>query len=475
MITKIQLFIFLFMVLPWASAITPPSHILIEEEKSITNPMDIVTPEDEWGNLLKEYRVLSSEKEIMFSTVSVSTQDGTCMGFFIGPNTIVTSYLAIGGVVDTSPIEDIQIIDFFGKTKSVSRILYIDSYHDLVVLELDNHSSDYFLSLSEEDSLTLEDELMLLGYFYQPQEDGIPMRHPLSFKGKVIEAKKDYYTIRFNFYKLHGLCGAPVLDKRTGKVKGIFSTVIANNVGIRPVKELFRVIKQQDFCENTTICLNQVQHNLNNRVTQNQSFAQFVLGTLYYMDYQLLFEKMEGDQGQEVEKNDIEEVEKKGVKDKKDIETMVFSLNQALSLYWLAGQGGYNISLHNLYSASVDVFCGFEYKAGFENKETCDLVLQELHAFVKETNYSPTTYYLGFLYLAVQQDEEQAEAYFLRAGETGYALAEIELAEMYFKRFLDLGGEENRLKAVLWNERASKNGWFQSKKRLRFLKSQATH
>ena len=457
MIAKIQLFIFLFIMMPLASAVTSPSGSFDEEGDE---PFDViglingVIQEPEWNRLTNEYIFPASEKEFIFSTVSVSTPSNACVGFFINPNTIVTSYYAVGDVVHSS-IDDIRIMDYFGVIKRVSRILYIDSYHDLVVIKLSDYSSDYFLNLSEKEGApTSQDELILPGYFLQFKEDGSSVRYPLGFKGKIITDEEDYYAVNVNFYKVNGLCGAPVLDKKTGKVRGRFSTVIGNYTIVQPIKELLRVIREQDFCESTNTCLSQAHSSLDDRIEKNQAFAQFMSGNLSYADFQHFLNK-------------------------DDIESAKFFLQQALNYFWLAGQQGHSISLHNLYNLAIGIYCDYGYfknqKTGFEDKATCDSLFKDLHEFAHKTDYYPAVYYLGLLYMDLQKDEEKAENYFTQAAENGFAFAEITLAEMYFQRFVNLGGEANRLKALLWTERANKNGWFQSQKRILFLKSKAVY
>ncbi len=379
------------------------------------------------------YKYQKEEAHLAYSVASIFNKHTSATGtaFFINSNRLVTNFHAV--CCFREPVNETLFISTFNQQQvAVSNIVYLDPYNDLAVLELDDFSSEYSLTLDEADFFQEEEKIRTFGYVADYPD-------LTRLKGAMIE-KGDYFnTGMLNFYEIDGMSGAPVLREEEDLVTGVVF-ISSYNVGlITPVSKVNELIATGKVCKEEESCQFTAVNSLFTKANQSDPHAQFILGNLLnrglgpYLAYY---------------------VEELG----RDIQLNKF-------LWWyLASESGHIEALLNFGLSLIERRNQRDIKEGIQNIR-----------IAAEKGNVPANYVTGMLLQTVLSDEENAlsksESHLVMAASKGHVLAQFDLGKFYRKKYEESDTDEKKAlykeRALFWHGKAAReNNYFPAAKEI---------
>ncbi len=196
--------------------------------------------------------------------------------FFISPDRLVTNFHAV--CCFRGPVnENLYITTKEGEKVKIDKLIYTSAYHDFAVLKINGFSSDHFLNLAEENNIEIHDDIQSFGYVAKSQDI-------VRLKGKIVDKDGDLYGGTFNFYRLYGFSGSPIMYGNNNEVAGIIFLGVHNIGYIIPAGKITEMMGLNRPCSDPTSCQANALHFLVNQAKSEDAQAQFILSSLLYSD-----------------------------------------------------------------------------------------------------------------------------------------------------------------------------------------------
>ena len=379
------------------------------------------------------------------------------VGVFINPTRVATNFHVV--CCFGSPINETLFIKKEGKSIGVDKIVGIDPYSDLAVMEVSGFSSEDFIPLSEENDLQVKDEIRTFGYIADYPD-------VLRFKGKKVETGSHFYKGALSFYELPGMSGAPVLKKGDNTLKGIVFTSSVNIASIVPVRKLKDLMNKEEICSDWKLCQSSAMNALLARIEKSDEHAEYILGLLlkiglgpYLKDY---VDQDKVDVSSDMwflwylaaEKNHKEAKLNMGMmmtslKNKKDIHKGIQYIQEAAE----AG----DISANYVMSVMFRHFLNKIEENAFDIETALDIwkVLGIKVSLSMEDTLD------RWDALDIRSALSKQERYLIIAASQGHVFAEVDLGKFYYKKYKESNTDEERKfykeEALSWCRKAARD------------------